>query len=103
MNKAKRNTAAVGAAVRMVAAMPARAGDQNANILYGLLLAVGVSMGIVAYQTDYHKEPELKVHDETKDGKKKDGARIEIVPPPASSDESRPAEVAAAVAFCARF
>lgn len=103
MKKAKRNTTAVLAAALLAAALPAKADDQNTNILFGLLAAIGVTLGIVAYQTDYHKQPELKIHDETKDGKKKDGARLEIVPPPPSPDASRAGEMAMAVAFTARF
>lgn len=103
-----RSMAVVLAAAMTLAALPARADGESANILFGLLAAVGISLGIVAYQTDFHQEPELKVHDENADrkkadGQKKDGARLEIVPPPASSDEARPAEMAACLAVSAKF
>jgi hypothetical protein len=102
MKKKNRPIASLLAAAMLVSALPARASDST-NILFGLLAVLGITLGVAAYQTDYGKEPELKPRDETKDGPKKDGAHIRIVPPPASNDESRPTELAAGIAWTAKF
>ena len=105
MKKKIRSVTAALTAAMMISAMPARASGDSTLAIFGLLAVIGATFGIVAWQHDSGKGNEpLTAPDQTGRDKKKDGARIEIVPPPSSrDDEARPNEVAAGIALCAKF
>ncbi len=104
MKNRKRPFAAALAAILLASAVPARASSDAATFLFGLFGIVLGTLGYVAYQTDTGKDfKPYHAPDQTDRDKKKDGARIEIVPPPTRDDEARPAELAAGIALCKKF
>ena len=102
----RRSTAAALAlvlALSTVPVRPARAESGASNYLvYGLLVGALTALGVLAYQTDYGEDKPLETPDRS-GRKERKTTSIEIVPPPASDEEGRPAELGAGLALAARF
>lgn len=103
-----RRTVATMLTVAMLSSMApvqtARAGNESAYVLYGLLTAALVSLGIMAYERDYGVDNKpLEVPDQRGEGRKKDTTLLLAPPPPAADDEARENEVGVGFALAARF
>ena len=88
----------------MAPVQTARAGSESAIVLYGLLTAALVSLGIMAYDRDYGRDNKpLEVPDQRDPKRQKDTTLLLAPPPPAEDEEARGNEVAAGIALAARF
>lgn len=107
MKTKSRAVAAVVAAALLAGAVPSRA-EPTQNVVYGFLLLIGVTLGVVAYNHDFGSDGEpLKIRDQSGREKKKEGARLELVPTPgravAVEEDVQQQEFAAGIAFSAKF
>ena len=88
----------------MLPAQTARAGNEGPYVLYGLLTAALVSLGIMAYERDYGQDNKpLEVPDQREPKTQKKTTLLLTPPPPAADDEARDNEVSAGIALAARF
>lgn len=92
--------AAVVAGALLAGAGPVRA-EPHPSVVTGFLVFLGVTLGLVAYHHDFGGADErLEIRDES--GRKKERSLL-LMSPPVRADEEEPVEIAAGLAWSAKF